>query len=109
MRNLVAFALVILTAAVLAQGQNDSGTDGVNFQGRVRYENNAPAQFVQVELWTDGESTWRTFLTTDRMGKFHTGAPCMVIQYKVDVPGFRPAYGHVTSALTHAARSKTSL
>jgi len=95
MRNLVAFALVILTAAVLAHGQNDSGTDGVNFQGQVRYENNAPAQFVRVELWTDGETTWRTILTTDRLGKFHTGAPCMVIQYKVEVPGFRPVLGRV--------------
>lgn len=95
MRNLVTFALVILTAAVLAQGQNESGTDGVNFQGRVWYENNAPAQFVRVELWTDGESTWRTTLTTDRSGKFNTGAPCMVIQYKVDVPGYRLVLGRV--------------
>lgn len=99
MRNPVAFALVILTAAVLAQGQNDSGTDGVNFQGRVRYEDNAPAQFVQVELWTDGESTWRTILTTDRSGRFHTGAPCMVIQYKVEVRGFRPVLGRVDISL----------
>jgi len=99
MRNPVAFALVILTAAVLAQAQNDSGTDGTNFQGRVRYESNAPVEFIRVELWTDGESTWRTILTTDRSGRFHTGAPCMVIQYKVEVPGFRPVFGRVDMSL----------
>jgi Flp pilus assembly protein TadD len=99
MRNLVVFPLLIVTAAVLAQGQNDSGTDGVNFQGRILYENNAPAQFVRVELWTDGESTWRTSLTTDRSGKFHTGAPCMVIQYKVEELGFRPVLGRVDISL----------
>lgn len=95
MRNIIGVALVILAATVLAQGQNDSGTAGVNFQGRVRYQNNTPAQFVQVELWADGETTWRTFVTTDRMGKFQTGAPCMVIQYTIQVPGFRPVWGKV--------------
>jgi Flp pilus assembly protein TadD len=83
-------------AVVVAQAQSGSDVEsGTNFQGRVRYENNAPAQFVHVELWTDGESTWRTFATTDRMGKFHTGAPCMVIQYKIDAPGYRPFGGRV--------------
>ena len=106
----VAKALVLLIAAVLAQGQNDSGTDGVNFQGQVRYENNIPAQFLQVELWTDGETTWRTYAMTDRMGKFHAGAPCMVIQYKIEAPGFRPVWGRVdiTSARYHAGTSLPS-
>ena len=61
----------------------------------MRYENNAPAQFVQVELWTDGEASWRTITTTDRMGKFHAGAPCMVIQYRINAPNYRPVYGRV--------------
>jgi Flp pilus assembly protein TadD len=91
----VANAFVLLIAAVLAQGQDESGTAGVNFQGQVRYENNTPAQFIQVELWVDGETTWRTHAMTDRMGKFHAGAPCMVIQYKIEAPGFRPVWGRV--------------
>jgi Flp pilus assembly protein TadD len=61
----------------------------------VHYENDSPAQFVQVELWTDGESSWRTITTTDRMGKFRAGVPCMVIQYKIEAPGYRPVWGRV--------------
>ena len=95
MRYLVGVALALLTASVLAQGQNESGTDGTNFQGRVRYENNTPAQFTRVELWTDGEASWRAVVTTDRLGRFHTGTPCMVIQYKIDVPGYQPVWGRV--------------
>src|SRR6266852_1353270 len=96
MRDVAKVALGVFIAAVLAQAKSGSDVEsGTSFQGQVRYENNAPAQFVQVELWTDGETTWRTILTTDRLGKFHTGAPCMVIQYKVEVPGFRPVLGRV--------------
>jgi tetratricopeptide (TPR) repeat protein len=100
MRDLAKVALVFLIGAILAQAQSDSGVEsGNNFQGEVRYENNAPAQFVQVELWTDGESSWRTIATTDRMGKFHTGAPCMVIQYKIEAAGFRPFWGRVDMSI----------
>ncbi len=88
MRNLVGLALLFLSAQFLAQGQSASDTEGVNFQGQVRYANNLAAQFVRVELWTDGETSWRAIISTDRLGKFHTGAPCMVIQYKVEAPGF---------------------
>jgi Flp pilus assembly protein TadD len=85
---------------LLAQLQSDSGNEtGTNFQGVVRYENNAPAAFVQVELWTDGESSWRTITTTDRMGKFHVGTPCMIIQYKIEAPGYRPVWGRVDVSL----------
>ena len=95
-RNIGWIALALSVSPVLAQLQSDSGNEsGTNFQGVVRYENDAPAQFVQVELWTDGESSWRTITTTDRMGKFHAGVPCMVIQYKVEAPGYRPAWGRV--------------
>jgi Flp pilus assembly protein TadD len=93
MRNLVGLALLLLTARILAQGQSAADTEGVNFQGQVRYGNNLPAQFVRVELWTDGETSWRAIISTDRLGKFHTGAPCMVIQYKVEAPGFVPVRG----------------
>jgi Flp pilus assembly protein TadD len=100
MRDVAKFAFAVLIAAVLAQAQSGSDVEsGTSFQGQVRYENDAPAQFIQVELWTDGESSWRTFATTDRSGKFHTGAPCMVIQYKVEVQGFRPAYGRVDMSI----------
>jgi Flp pilus assembly protein TadD len=96
MRDVAKIALVFLAAAMPAQAQSESGAEsGNNFQGAVRYENDAPAQFVQVEMWTDGESSWRSFATTDRMGKFHAGAPCMMIQYKIEAPGFRPVWGRV--------------
>lgn len=99
-RELAGITLVVLIGLVLAQAQSGSDVEsGTSFQGQVRYENDAPAQFVQVELWTDGESSWRTFATTDRSGKFHTGAPCMAIQYKVEVPGFRPVWGRVDMSI----------
>jgi tetratricopeptide (TPR) repeat protein len=91
-------AVTALAVAVTpaAPGQSESGVDaGTNFTGDVRYENNAPAQFVQVELWTDGEASWRTITTTDRNGKFHAGAPCMVIQYRINAPNYGPVYGRV--------------
>jgi Flp pilus assembly protein TadD len=107
-RGVAWVTLVVLIALVLAQAQSyvESGT---SFQGRVQYENDAPAQFAQVELWTDGETSWRTTAITDRSGKFHTGAPCMVIQYKVEVPGFRPVWGRVDMSMKpcHALESIT--
>jgi len=99
MRVVTNVTLVVLIAAVLAQAQNPSDTYGTSFQGQVRYENNVPAQFIRVEMWTEGESTWRSIVETDRLGKFHAGAPCMVIQYKIEVPGFRPASGHVDMSI----------
>ena len=95
MRNVAMLVFVAFTTAVLAWGQDESGSSGINFQGQVRYENNTPAQFIQVELWVDGETTWRTHVTTDRLGRFQAGAPCMVIQYKVEATGFYPAGGRV--------------
>src|SRR5262249_1896984 len=92
--------LIVLIATVLAQAQDSGDVEsGTSFQGRIWYENNAPAQFVKVELWTDGETSWRTFATSDRMGRFRAGAPCMVIQYKIDVPGFRPVWGRVDMSM----------
>jgi len=90
----------MLIAAVLAQAQSGSDLEsGTSFQGQVRYENNTPAQFIQVELWSDGETSWRTFAITDRAGKFHTGAPCMVVKYKIEVPGFHPVSGQVDMSI----------
>ena len=94
-RNMAWIALVFSALPVLAQLQSESGMEGTNFQGVVRYDNNVPAPFVQVELWTDGESSWRTITTTDRMGKFRAGVPCMVIQYKIETHGYRPVWGRV--------------
>ena len=94
------FAIAALMNVRCTFAQSDTGADfGTNFQGAVRYESNSPAQFVQVELWTDGESSWRTITTTDRMGKFHAGAPCMVIQYKIEQPGYIPVYGRVDMSI----------
>ena len=98
-RILTPFVFAVM-CALSTHGQSYTGIEsGVNFQGLVRYENNLPAQFVQVELWTDGESSWRTITNTDRLGKFHAGAPCMVIQYKIDVPGYQPVWGRVDMSI----------
>ena len=94
-RNIAWVALAFSAVPVLAQLQSDSGLEGTNFQGVVRYENNTPAQFVQVELWTDGEASWHTITMTDRMGKFRVGTPCMMVQYKIEAPGYRPVWGRV--------------
>jgi Flp pilus assembly protein TadD len=95
-----AIFLTLTGLAIAAEGQSESGVDaGTNFTGEVRYENNAPAQFVDVELWTDGESSWRTITTTDRMGKFHAGAPCMVIQYKINAPNYQAVWGRVDMSI----------
>jgi len=101
MRDAARVVLAVSVTTVCAKAQSGSDVEsGTNFQGQVRYENNAPAEFVQVELWTDGESTWRTFALTDRSGKFHTGSPCMVIQYKIEAPGYRPTSGSVDMSIT---------
>jgi len=93
-------AVLVCALTLIGFAQSESGADaGVNFSGVVRYENNAPAQFVEVELWTDGEASWRTITTTDRMGKFHAGAPCMVIQYRINAAGYRPVYGRVDMSI----------
>jgi Flp pilus assembly protein TadD len=100
MRDVAKIAPAVLIAAVLAQAQSGSDVEsGTSFQGQVRYENDAPAQFVQVELWSDGETSWRTFAITDRAGKFHTGAPCMVVKYKIEAAGFRPVSGQVDMSM----------
>ena len=92
--------VVVCALSLLVCAQSESGADaGSNFTGVVRYENNAPAQFVQVELWTDGEASWRTLTATDRMGKFQAGAPCMVIQYKINAAGYHPIYGRVDMSM----------
>jgi Flp pilus assembly protein TadD len=100
LRNIAKIAPAVLITAVLVHGQSPSDVEsGTSFQGQVRYENNAPAQYVMVELWTDGETSWRSFAVTDRTGKFHVGAPCMVIQYKIEIPGFRPISGQVDMSI----------
>jgi len=98
MRDFAKVVLAASVATVCAQAQNDVEA-GTNFQGQIRYENNAPAGFIQVELWTDGESTWHTFAMTDRAGRFHAGAPCMIIQYKIETPGYRPVSGRVDMSI----------
>jgi Flp pilus assembly protein TadD len=100
LRYVAKIAPAVLITAVLAHGQSPSDVEsGTSFQGQVRYENNAPAQYIQVELWTDGETSWRSIATTDRTGRFHVGAPCMVIQYKIEIPGFRTVSGQVDMSI----------
>jgi Flp pilus assembly protein TadD len=89
MRQMIRIMFVFLLAAV-AQAQNS--VQGGNFKGQVRYENNAPASYIRVELWSDG-GTFRTTVNTDDTGRFAVQAPMGVIQFKIDIPGYRPVYG----------------
>jgi len=104
--DVVEIFLAVLFSSILASAQNNSGSDGTNFRGQVRYSDNSPAQFVQVELWTDGETTWRTYVTTDRTGRFQTGAPCSVIQYKIEVKDYRPVWGRVDMSINPCRTSE---
>jgi Flp pilus assembly protein TadD len=99
----VALAVCFATGLAIAQ---DPGLaeNGTSFQGRIRYENNAPAQNILVELWTEGEASFRTFATTDSAGKFHTGTPCTIIHYKVQDVGYLPFEGLV-DASTYPCRT----
>ena len=95
----IKIALVVLMAAGFAFAQDASdAANGTSFQGRIRYENNAPAQNIMVELWTEGETSFRTFATTDSTGKFHTGTPCMIIHYKIKTVGYRDFEGLVDAS-----------
>ena len=85
----VVFFLAMAAAALAQSNQNSQGG---NFKGQIRYENNAPASYVRIEIWSDG-GTFRTMVTTDDMGHFAVQAPFGVIQYKVEIPGYRLAYG----------------
>src|SRR4051794_22144269 len=89
MRQMARFFLM-LGLTVIAQAQNS--VQGGNFKGQVRYENNSPASYIRVELWSDG-GTFRTIVTTDDQGRFAVQAPFGVIQYKVEIPGYRPING----------------
>jgi len=109
MSKLAALAMILVAFGLPSFAQSDGEYySGSNFQGRIRYDNNRPAAFVRVELWSDGETTWRTFATTDRNGNFYTGAPCMVVQYRVTQPGFSPVYGRVDIS-THPCTALESI
>ena len=87
MRHLSAIVL-LLVFAISVQAQAGGG----NFKGQVLYQDNSPATHVLVELWTDG-GTYRTTVTTDDSGRFQAQAPFGVIQYKVELTGFRHNQG----------------
>src|SRR5947207_2737896 len=84
--------LPILAMAVLAVAQSNTNVQGGNFKGQVRYDNNTPASHVKVEIWSDG-GTFRTTVNTDETGRFQVQAPFAVIQFKIEIPGYRPVYG----------------
>src|SRR3954452_7489347 len=102
--------LLILTAAVstVAFGQTNMNTQGGNFKGQVRYDNNAPASYVKVELWSDG-GTWRSTVNTDDQGRFSVQTPFGVIQYKVEIPGYHPAQGREDLSMSHVANELLTL
>src|SRR5438270_6283930 len=84
--------LAMISAALSATAQMNSNSQGGNFKGQVRYDNNTAAAYVKVEIWSDG-GTFRTTVNTDDMGRFAVQAPFGVIQYKVEIPGYRPIQG----------------
>src|SRR5438309_2789016 len=85
-------ASLFVYAAVAALAQMNTNSQGGNFKGQVRYENNTPASYIRVEIWSDG-GPFRTTVTTDDQGRFEVQAPFGVIQYKIEIPGYRPVQG----------------
>jgi Flp pilus assembly protein TadD len=100
--------LLTLAAAASALGQTNMNTQGGNFKGQVRYETNAPASYIKVEIWSDG-GTYRTTVTTDDQGRFSVQAPFGVIQYKVEIPGYHPAQGREDLSMSHLANELLTL
>ena len=92
MRVPIRIVSVFLFLAIGSSAQMNTNTQGGNYKGMVRYENNAPASYIKIEIWSDG-GTFRTIVNTDDQGRFAVSAPFSVIQYKVEIPGYRPAYG----------------
>ena len=90
MKKISLMIFVALIASAAAQMNTNSA--GGNFKGQVRYENNAPAKYIRVEIWSDG-GNFRTTVSTDDMGRFAVQAPFGVIQFRIEIPGYRPAYG----------------
>jgi len=89
MKKLPKFILVCaLVTTALGQNSNQDG----NFKGQIRYEDNSPASYLRVELLSDG-GMYRTYVNTDDRGRFAIQAPKAVIQYRIDMPGYRVLQG----------------
>jgi len=99
---------LFVVAALSAFAQTNMNSQGGNFKGQVRYENNTPASYVKVEIWTDG-GTYRTTVNTDDMGHFAVQAPFAVIQYKIEIPGFKTAYGREDISTSGRAQEDITL
>ncbi len=84
--------MLLLVAVVSAVAQTNMNSQGGNFKGIVRYETNVAASYIKVEIWTDG-GTFHTTVNTDDSGRFAVSAPFAVIQYRIEIPGYHPAYG----------------
>jgi Flp pilus assembly protein TadD len=106
--RILTLLVLTLAAAAPALGQSNMNTQGGNFKGQVRYESNAPASYIKVEIWSDG-GTYRTTVTTDDQGRFSVQAPFGVIQYKVEIPGYRPAQGREDLSMSHLANEMITL
>ena len=81
---------LLLTASAAAQ--MNTNTQGGNFKGQVRYDNNTAASYIRVEIWSDG-GTFRTTVNTDDQGRFAVQAPLGVIQYRIEIPGYHVVQG----------------
>lgn len=106
--RILALLILALAAATAALGQTNMNTQGGNFKGQVRYENNAPASYIKVDIWSDA-GTWRSTVNTDDQGRFSVQAPFGVIQYKVEMPGYRPAQGREDLSMSHLANEMITL
>lgn len=94
--------LFLLSVVVAASAQTNTNTIGGNFRGQVRYDDNSPASHISVEIWSDG-GTFRTTVVTDDLGRFGVQTPFGVIQYKIEIPGYRPASGRDDLSMSHRA------
>jgi len=100
--------VLLLVALVPALAQSNTNVQGGNFKGQVRYETNAPASYIKVEIWSDG-GTFRTTVNTDDLGHFGVQAPFGVIQYKIEIPGYKPAYGREDLSMSGRANELITL
>jgi len=108
MRWFCKLSLVPLLLTLCVSAQMNTNTQGGNFKGEVRYENNAPAAYVKVDIWSDA-GVFRSTVTTDDRGRFQMQTPFGVIQYKVELPGYRPAFGRDDLSMSHTANELITL
>src|SRR3954468_20652770 len=106
--RILTFLTLTLAAFASALAQTNMNSQGGNFKGQVRYENNAPASYVKIEIWSDG-GPFRTTVSTDDQGRFSVQAPFAVIQYRIEMPGYRVVQGREDISMSGRATEDLTL